>query len=293
MPKNRKYRRLISRGRWIAVPAVSVGLVGASAAMAVTVAKQPGTIPSQGVGSALAQCTGGRTAVAGGFAAPGFDPGGSATIARLSSTHAGKGGIKARGFNFGSASGNLVSYAYCARYDHGFQVSSASTQIDPMTTGSAVANCPTGTKAVGGGFDGGSVSQNGSTVLTLTSKRQGERRWEAVAVNLPPDSGSGTPATLTAYVYCEHAPFDLSTVSKKVSPPSNGVATFVVRCPDGGQAFSGGFDGHVKIGTELSATAAVSSKRASHGHAWSTTALSPFGSTPGTSTAYAYCRPAR
>ena len=271
--------------------AVSISLLGASAAMALKVAKQPATVPSKTFGSALAQCTKGRTAVSGGFAAPGFNPNGGATIGRLGFKHAGKGEIKTRGFNFGDAAGDLVSYAYCALHDHGFRIRSANTQIEPMAVGTAVAECPLGTKAVGGGFDASRVSrQDGPGVLTLTSKRQGERRWKAVAINIPPDNGTGTAGTLTAYAYCEKAPFNLSTESKTVSPPTNNVKTFDVRCPHGGRAFSGGFDGHVTLDPQPSATVAVTSRRVYSGHAWRTTALSIFDSSSGTATAYAYCR---
>jgi hypothetical protein len=168
---------------------------------------------------------------------------------------------------------------------------SASTDIEPQAVGSATAECPAGTKVVAGGFDASPVSRkNGPGVLTLTSKRQGLRRWRTVAVNIPPDSGTGATGTLTAFAYCEKAPFELTTKSKDVRPPAGRLGTFDLRCPDGGRAFSGGFDGHLSLSSQPSATAAVTSRRVSNGHAWRTSVIRIFDSSAGDATVYAYCR---
>jgi hypothetical protein len=281
----------IRTGRWVlaAVAVVAINALAGSAAMALKVAKQREPVAAKAVGAALAECPKGRTAVAGGFASPGFDPNGGPTIGRLGFKHAGRGGIETRGYNFGDATGDLASFAYCALHDHGFRVKSAHTQIEPGALGSAIAECPARTRAVGGGFDATRISgPDGPGVLTLTSKRQGERRWKVAGLNIPPDGGPGTAGTLTAYAYCEAAPFKLKTESREVT--TSGFTTFEVRCPSGGRAFSGGFDGHVHLSTRPSGTAAVTSRRVSSGHAWRTSALSIFDSNPAQATAYAYCR---
>lgn len=268
-----------------------VCLALAPQALALKVSKQPATVPPTAFGAAIAQCSEGRTAVSGGFATPGFDPAAGPSIGRLGSTHSGKGAIRTRGYNFGDISGDIVSYAYCALHDHGFRIRSASTDIEPQAMGSATAECPAGTKVVAGGFDASPVSRkNGPGVLTLTSKRQGLRRWKTVAVNIPPDSGTGATGTLTAFAYCEKAPFELTTESKDVRPPAGRLGTFDLRCPDGGRAFSGGFDGHLSLSSQPSATAAVTSRRVSNGHAWRTSVIRIFDSSAGDATVYAYCR---
>jgi hypothetical protein len=283
----RPIRRFLAGGAVL----LSVSLAAVPAAIALKVSKRPATIASTAFGAATAQCPKGRTAVAGGFAAPGFNPDAGPSIGRLGSTHAGNGSIRARGYNFGDIPGDLVSYAYCALHDHGFRIRSASTEIEPQTMGSASTECPAGTKVVGGGFDASPVPRdNGPGVLTLTSKRHGLRSWKTVAVNIPPDSGTGIPGTLTAFAYCENAPFALTTESKEIRPPAGRLDTVDLRCAHGGRAFSGGFDGHLSLGSQPSATAAVTSRRVSNGHAWRTSAISIFDSGPGTATVYAYCR---
>ena len=291
MPPNLEHRPPLRRGRWVAAFAViaSIGLLGVSTAMALKVAKQDATIQAKAFGTALAECPKGRTAVSGGFAAPGFDPGIGPSIGRLGFKHAGNGKIKTRGYNLGDVAGDLVSYAYCALHDHGFRIRSASTEIEPQAMGSVVAGCPGNTKAVAGGFDVSQVSRKkGPGIIALISKRAGERRWKVAGVNIPPDTGQGSVHTLTAYAYCEAAPFELRTKSKTVT--TNGLTTFEVRCPSGGHAFSGGFDGHVQVSGRPSGTAAVTSRRVSKSHAWRTSALSIFDSGPEQATAYAYCR---
>ncbi len=272
-----------------AVTALAIAAVAAPSAAALKVAKQSATLDAKGFGAAPAECPKGRMAVSGGFAAPGFDPVAGPTIGRLGFKHAGKGTIRTRGYNFGDLPGDLVSYAYCALHDHGFKVSAASVQVDPQTLGSVVASCPGGTQAVAGGFDasrppGGS----GPGIITLTSKRAGRHAWKVSGVNLPSDGGQGVAGTLTAYAYCEAAPFELTTQSRDVTAMD--LTTFEVRCPNGGRAFSGGFDGNVELSPIPSGTAAVTSRRASRGRAWRTSALSVFDSGPAPATAYAYCR---
>ena len=283
-PKSRK----MLLGRSLLVAAVLVITAGCSVAIALQRARQSATIAPGSFGVAVAKCKRG-TAVSGGFAAPGFDPGNiGATVGRLGSKQVGKRRIKTWAFNFGTQAGDLVSFAYCALNDHGFRVRTASTGVEPNTQGSAVARCPRHTIAVGGGFGTNRLpTDQGPQVITLTSKRLGKRRWKVVGINI-----NGMRAgKLIARAYCEAAPFELVTRSKEVTPPLATLETFNVRCPDGSKAFSGGFDGHVQLqGTPPTATAAITSRRASGGRVWRTSVLSIFGPNPGSVTAYAYCR---
>lgn len=281
----------IRLGRSILIAALLVIATGSSVAIALERARRSTTIAPGSFGMAVAKCHGGRTAVSSGFAAPGFDPNGGATVGRLASTRIGKHQMKTRALNFGSQAGELVSFAYCALNDHGLHVRSASTQVQPNTQGSAIADCPRGTIAVGGGFGTPRFSTDqGPQIITLTSRRLGERHWKVVGVNIKPDSGEQA-GTLIARAYCAAAPFELVTRSKEVTPPLGALQTFDVRCPNGSGAYSGGFDGNVQLqGNQAGATVAITSKRASGGRVWRTSALSIFDSGPGRATAYAYCR---
>lgn len=276
-------------GRALVIAVVLVVTAGSSVAMALQRDRQSTTIAPGSFGTVVAKCRDGRTAVSGGFAAPGFDPGNAdATIGRLGSQRVGKQGIQARAFNFGDQAGDLVSFAYCARRGHGLRVKSASTRVEPNTMGSAVAKCPRDTIAVGGGFGTYRFSADeGPQVLTLTSKRLAERRWKVVGVNF----NAMRSGTLIAHAYCAAAPFELVTRSKEVTPPPGEIETFDVRCPRETMTFAGGFDGHIQLqGNEPTATAAITSRRASGGRVWRTSALSVFGPDPGSATAYVYCR---
>ena len=286
--------RISSKARLAVSIPIAVALtvtVGSSVAIALRGARESTTIDGGTFGTARAQCPGRRTIVSGGFAAPGFNPNAGPTVGRLGSKPVSKRGIEARALNFSNTAGDLVSFAYCAAQDHGLRLRSATIRVEPFTKGSVVARCPRGTEALGGGFATWKFDPSqGPQVLTLTSKRTGERGWKVVGVNIPPNSGPGHAGTLVAYAYCEAAPFRLLTKSKEVTPANGALQTFDVRCPQGSRAFSGGFDGHVKIqGNQSTATATVTSRRALAGRVWRSSALSVFGN-PGSATAYAYCR---
>jgi hypothetical protein len=278
-------------GRSILIAAVLTATMGSSVALALRSDRQSTTIAGGTFGTARAQCPGRRTAVSGGFAAPGFNPTAGPTVGRLGSRPVSKHGIETRALNFGNTAGDLVSFAYCAAHDHGLRLRSATTRVEPFTQGSAVARCPRGTEVVGGGFGTWKFDPSqGPEVLTLTSKRTGERGWKVAGVDFPANGGPGRAGTLVAHAYCEAARFKLVTRSQEVTPGPGALKTFDVRCPNGGRAFSGGFDGHVQIqGNQSKATATITSRRVAGGHAWRSSALSIFGN-PGPATAYAYCR---
>jgi hypothetical protein len=275
-------------GRVVLIATVLTVASGTSVAMAVRAVRQSETIAPGQVGTATAKCRGDRSAVAGGFAAPGFNPNAGSTIGRIGSRRIGQRQIQARALNFGNQDGVLASFAYCARNDHGLEVESAQTRVQANSRGSAVARCPRGTSAVGGGFATYRFApQEGPQLITLTSKRSDDRRWKVVGLNI---NDQNRPGTLIAYAYCAAVPFDLVTKSRSVEAPAGSPRTFDVRCGDGSRAYSGGFDGHVQLGAEPRAAAAITSKRAQGGEVWRTSALSVFGPNLSPVTAYAYCR---
>lgn len=277
-----------SLGQSMLIASALVLTTGSSVATALQSERGSKAIGASDFGTVAAKCDGGRTAVSGGFAAPGFNPATGPTVGRIGSKRVGDRQMQTRAFNFSNQAGKLFSFAYCAQHDHGLEVRMATTLVEANTRGSAVARCPRGTVAVGGGFGTYRFSfDQGPSVITVTSKRRSERRWKVVGVNSNTMMRSGT---LIAYAYCASVPFELITRSKEVTPPVGEVQTFNVRCPTGSGAYSGGFDGHVQVGgSQPQGTAAITSRRASGGRVWRTSALSVFG-TPAPVTAYVYCR---
>jgi hypothetical protein len=280
--------RIARAARWIAAAGGVTVLGGGAVALGATSSKATTAVPASSVGSVTAQCEDGAVALAGGFAAPGWDPrtANGGPVARLDSMPtANQRGIKTRGFNFNeNDAAELRSFAYCGKRAHPPVVRSDSVQIPTNNFDSVAAKCQKGSQAIGGGF------ATDDSVITLASKRSGSRGWKVLGVNAEDLGGSTGPATLTAYAYCKTPGPKLVTRSKDTELSSDFLST-TVRCPNGGRALSGGFDGHVGVvNNELSAAGALDSKRADHGHAWTTKALSVSSPNPATLTTYAYCR---
>jgi len=282
-------RRVAHAGRWIVAAGSVMALSGAAVALGASSNQATTTVAPSSSGSATAKCKDGEVALAGGFAAPGWDPGtaNGGPVARFDSVPTpNQRGIKTAGFNFNdNQAQDLKSFAYCGKRARPPAVRSMSVQIQPNTFDSVKAECPDGSRAIGGGF-----GTDGS-VITLASKRSGGRGWKVAGVNIENLGGSSGPASLTAYAYCKAPGPKLVTASKDTTVSSDFLAT-TVRCPNGGRALSGGFDGHVTTANnQLNAAGALDSKRADRGHAWTTKALSVSSPNEATITTYAYCRP--
>jgi hypothetical protein len=202
----------------------------------------------------------------------------------------GRRGVTTKAFNFDQAgSGELDSYAYCGARRRPPQIEAKSVSVPPGGYGSVVVECPMESHAIGGGFGTDKFSKPGPEILTLVSKRSGQRGWKVGGFNLE-DSGPGQPGTLTAYAYCK-APGPKLTVESEDATISTGLRTIDITCPDGDRVRSGGFDGHfTSTGSEASAAGALTSRRIDRGRAWRTSAISASTPTPATLTAYAYCR---
>jgi hypothetical protein len=271
----------------VAVLAVAtLGLGGM--ALAAGSSRSSRTVPSGQSRSVTARCKPGRTAVSGGFAAPGFTPNSTgSTVARFTAKRVGKRGFRASAANFGSQDGQLVALAYCAKPSHAIRVRSKRVQVPPLSYRSTTAKCRRGSEAIAGGFAANSFSPN-SGVITVTSRRKGKRGWKVGGFNVAgPPTGASSP--LTAYAYCERSGPKLHTRLKRVNAPAGSVRSVRVKCPKRSTALSGGFDGNFGgFGQSLTTSVAVSSRRGGHGKAWRADALSagPVGSTV---TTYAYC----
>lgn len=251
-----------------------------------TAVSERASVPGQSVGSATATCPQGDTAVGAGFQSPGFSPDNAqSTTARTSSALIDERRVETDAFNFGAEPGDIVSWAYCRSSAPPPNVRSRTVSVGPGTVGSAVAECPRGSGATGGGFEGVVDLANGSAIVVLTSMRQNPRRWLVEGVNF-----GGTPADLTAHAYCRRPAPGLVTRSKEIEASGARTSAVTVACPEGGRAIGGGFDGHPSItGGNLQGAAAVTSKRADRRTAWRSVAVGVDTQTAPL-TAYAYCK---
>lgn len=291
--KDERRRTRIRVGAWILAIAALVGASIATVAIAGS-ARERITIPAQSRGSAIAECARGTTAVAGGFAAPAFNPGDNGpAAARLVSKLKGKRKVSTKAYNFGREPSKFVSLAYCVKHRRGLTVSSNKVFLGPQSPGSVIARCRKGTKVVGGGFGTpGFSTRRGPRVITLTSRRAGSRQWRVEGLNMGGDGNSngGRAGTLVAYAYCQQDPPRLVAASKRVEVPVAEVRSVDVKCPDGGRAYSGGFDGNIKLTADPSASGVITSKRVDHGRAWRASALNISDTGSAHATAFVYCR---
>ncbi len=165
--------------------------------------------------------------------------------------------------------------------------------LGPQSPGSVIARCRRGTEVVGGGFGTqGFSKRKGPRVLTLTSRRVGPRQWRVEGMNMGGDGSSNgaRPGTLIAYAYCQKDPPKLVSALKRVKVPVAQARSLEAKCPRGSIAYSGGFDGNLKLTADPSASGAITSKRVDRARAWSLTALNISNTSPAHVTAYAYCR---
>ena len=87
---------------------------------------------AQSTGKATAECGRRRTAVAGGFASPGFRPGEQRWRSRAVDLEGGRQArVETKGFNFGRDPADLVSFAYCVKHAPGFAVQSNKVFVGP------------------------------------------------------------------------------------------------------------------------------------------------------------------
>jgi len=146
-------RRVAHAGRWIVAAGSVMALSGAAVALGASSNQATTTVAPSSSGSATAKCKDGEVALAGGFAAPGWDPGtaNGGPVARFDSVPTpNQRGIKTAGFNFNdNQAQDLKSFAYCGKRARPPAVRSMSVQIQRNTFDSVKAECPDGSRAIG------------------------------------------------------------------------------------------------------------------------------------------------
>ena len=262
----------------MAITAVALGSVQRRASV---------SIPANQGGSATAKCDADEVALAAGFGTSPWDPSTSngGPIARIGSQPAGKRAIKTTAINFNqNDAGTLYSYAYCGKRAKPPKIVSSDTQVQPNSVGTVVAKCPEGSRVISGGFG------TDNSVVTLTSKRSGNRGWKIQGFYIAQTKAKApAEATLSAYAICKSPGPKLTTESKDTTV-TNSLKTTNVRCSNGSKAVSGGFDGNINGSDQgLDAAGALISKRFDHARGWTTEGIST-GQPQATLTTYAYCR---
>ena len=225
---------------------IAAGVVAIAAAMATAklqTRSKSTRIAADGNGAAAAKCPRGSEAVAGGFAAPRFDPSfDGRSILPFSSKRAGNRKWKTKGYNFSPAqSGKLISFAYCDTHHRGLSFRSTTVQLPKLHPGKAIAKCPSGSEAVSGGFASPDASTGGDAVLGVASKRVQQRKWKVFAYN----NDDTNSQRLVAYAYCDPHQPGLNAQSKRVKVPLARKRTVTAKCRHHSKVVSGGFAARV------------------------------------------------
>ena len=150
------------------------------------------------------------------------------------------------------------------------------------TVTTAVASCPAGLAATGGGF---SLSQdtNPQTTGVFESYRSAPGSWTASAITTGLENGQ-----VNAFAYCRHTTRAISDVAATGSLPGGSLQTgkASATCPTGTQAIGGGFQVSRTEGTRF--LGLPQSSMSVSGSTWSVLAINN-GSAPQTITAHADC----
>jgi hypothetical protein len=186
-----------------------------------------------------------------------------------------------------------LAQAASAKKAHGSAAPSSAVEVGTATaqatgdgtTATATANCPSGTKAVGGGFDAPSSAEVVGLVYESVKVRHSS--WRA-SVQLF-DPGDPNTVTLTTYVYCR-AHFPNTKTSSDTVPTTGEVQlgpTASASCPRGESAVAGGFHMPPPLG-EVSVTDLFFDSLRSGDSGWDARVVTgPAG--PSTVTSEAYC----
>ena len=183
----------------------------------------------------------------------------------------------------------MTAYAYCRPWGKRLVTVSGSTTLGSNDDGTVTASCPSGTRAISGGFEGLS---SGGIFLIHSSHRTSQRTWSATGVNF----GSGTVADFTAPVYCVEGGKRLKVDSASTTVPAiaggvYGTAATTAKCPKRRRVLSGGFEGTVSDGTTIGDVFPHTSRKAG-ARRWRVEAINS-SMNPGELTAYAYCEKRR
>jgi hypothetical protein len=281
-------RRVLQIARCV-IPIAALGAMAIAAVALGAVQKRANaTIAPGEVGSATAKCDPGQVVLAGGFGASRFNPRTSngGPVARLESMPVSKSSFKTTGYNFNQSDpGTVFSYAYCGHRSNPPTVASSDVQVEPNNIATTLAKCPEGSRAISGGFG------TDQLVISLVSKRSGNRGWKVSGFNVSQTNKKGSAeATLTAYALCKSPGPKLTTESQDTTVSNGRLTTTHVACPDGAKAVSGGFDGNIDASSsQLTAAGALASKRFDQARGWTTNGIST-SQDSATLTTYTYCR---
>jgi hypothetical protein len=116
------------------------------------------------------------------------------------------------------------------------------TVTSPTTgTFTAIAQCPKGTKVVGGGFVFTAPATTQDFLNPLESRREGKKAWRVSAYRID-NAGNGPAFTLTAEAYCRSGLGKLSERTEtQVSVGNATTGNPIATCPVGKSALGGGF----------------------------------------------------
>jgi hypothetical protein len=181
--------------------------------------------------------------------------------------------------------GAFVTYAYCDKHEPGLSVKSKADMIQSFSNGSVTARCPSGSEAVSGGFHSPKGGPTGQTLFAYASKRVGDRKWRVSVV-----SNDGMNANkLTVFAYCDKRQPGLVSRSKQTTVTAGDSVSLTVRCKNGGEPFSGGYESTLDTTTGVDTAFAFTSRRTSSS-TWKVSAFGNAGGTTPTVTAFAYCK---
>jgi hypothetical protein len=280
----RHWKRLIAAG---SVVAVFAGLT-ALPAVGLTSHLKGVNVAPQKDGVATSSCPSGSEAVSGGFANPGFDPMATGPANLLfTSRRLHRNQWQVAAHNFGQASGTLFSYVYCDSHEPGLVVETNTDTILASSNGSVTAKCPRGSEAVSGGFQSPSGGFLAKTLFAYGSKRVGDRKWTVSVVSNDPMNDH----KLKAFAYCDRRQPGLVTRSKNGTVTGVQKVSLTPKCPNGAQAFSGGYDSTLDTTKNPPATAFAFTSRRASSSSWRVSAVGNGDNTnTATETAFVYCK---
>lgn len=154
---------------------------------------------------------------------------------------------------------------------------------------SAVATCPAGQRATGGGWKSTPTVSSDVQVYPMESRKVGQRSWKVTGAQNSPNPY--VDARMTAFVYCSKDAPKTTTKAEQIDLPDgyNQYATATAQCRSGEDVQAGGFS--TPTNTSFSPFASVVESLRHSKDAWRTKA---YGDGSATLTSYAYCahRPA-
>ena len=157
------------------------------------------------------------------------------------------------------------------------------------TTGSVIAYCPGGTRAISGSFTAPDFDTQGTATVRFGSMRTGKRNWQVDAAGLGPNAGR-----IVAHAYCQKPPQGIRIVRATAPISIQSVAGVTATCRRSEQAISGGFTSP-GFALDNGQHAIVLSSYRSNRRSWYVQAFNftfdeANPTQPGTISAYAFCR---